>query len=158
MTNALGLGTGTHLSAYMSWQNAEHSRHRSGAYGGARVPRGLREGLPGSLPAYNKWLEAALAHRAGNATARVKTLMGFVLGFRHDHPVWDPATNRLVSAGRNDHQEYNMFQYKAIPAYVCQDTFVHHNKSATASPGTKAAMEVNSRLVNNKGARPGRQS
>jgi hypothetical protein len=28
MTNAEGLGTGTHMSAYMSWQNAEHSRHR----------------------------------------------------------------------------------------------------------------------------------
>lgn len=27
MTNADGLGTGTHMSAYLSWQNAEHSRH-----------------------------------------------------------------------------------------------------------------------------------
>ena len=158
MTNADGLGTGTHLSAYMSWQNAEHSRHRKN-YGGKAIPLNLRyDNLPGSLVEYNKWLENALAYRNGNVTARVMTLMGFIMGFKRDHPLWEPKANRFIHAGRNAHQEYNMFQYKSIPAYVCQDTFVYHDKSATASPLIKAAMEKNKRQVNNIGEIPGRQS
>jgi hypothetical protein len=51
-----------------------------------------------------------------------------------------------------------MFQLRHIPAYVCQDTFVFHNKSATASPLTRAAMEKNKLQVNKKGAKPGEQS
>ncbi len=51
-----------------------------------------------------------------------------------------------------------MFQLKNIPAYVCQDVFVFHNKSATASPVTRAAMERNKLQVNKKGAIPGVQS
>ena len=157
MTNADGLGTGTHLSAYMSWQNSEHSRHRP-LYGGMAIPKELRAGLPGTLVEYNKWLEAALAYRAGNVTQHVKTFMGFIMGFRHDHPLWDAATHRLISAGRNTHQEYNMFQYKTIRAYVCQDTFVYHDKSATSSPAIRAAMEKNKLQVNKKGQAPGQQS
>ncbi len=51
MTNAAGLGTGTHMSAYLSWQNAEHSRHRPN-YGGQSIPKELREGLPGTIVQY----------------------------------------------------------------------------------------------------------
>ncbi len=40
-----------------------------------------------------------------------------------------------------------MFQYKSIRAYVCQDVFVYHMKSATASPGTREAMEKNKMQV-----------
>ena len=55
-------------------------------------------------------------------------------------------------------QEYHMFQLRQIPAYVCQDTFIYHNKSATASPLTRAAMEANRAQVNKKGEEPGHQS
>jgi hypothetical protein len=77
---------------------------------------------------------------------------------RRDHPLHEPAANRFIHAGRNAHQEYNMFQLRHIPAYVCQDVFVFHNKSATASPLTRAAMEHNKLQVNKKGAIPGQQS
>ncbi len=42
--------------------------------------------------------------------------------------------------------------------YVCQDTFVYHDKSATASPEIRAAMEKNKLQVNKKGQAPGHQS
>ena len=87
MTNALGLGTGTHMSAYLSWQNAEHSRHVPN-YRGEDIPEALRyDHLPASLVEYNHWLEAALAYKHGDVASRVLTFMGFVMGFRHDHPV-----------------------------------------------------------------------
>ena len=157
MTNAEGLGTGTHLSAYMSWQNAEHSRHHK-KYGGMAIPAELRDGLPGTLVEYNKWLENALSYLEGDVGAQCMTFMGFIMGFRRDHPLHNPTTNLFIAAGRNAHQEYNMFQLRKIPAYVCQDTFVFHNKSATASPVTRAAMERNRLQVNKKGQEPGHQS
>ena len=43
-------------------------------------------------------------------------------------------------------------------SYVCQDTFVYHDKSATASPEIRAAMEKNKLQVNRKGEIPGTQS
>jgi hypothetical protein len=42
--------------------------------------------------------------------------------------------------------------------YVCQDTFVYHDKSATASPQIWAAMQKNKLQVNKKGEEPGHQS
>ncbi len=56
MTNAEGLGTGTHMSAYLSWQNAEHSRHYR-SYNRQIIPHALRDALPGSIVEYNHWLE-----------------------------------------------------------------------------------------------------
>ena len=64
----------------------------------------------------------------------------------------------MVKAGRNDHQEYGMFQMQKIPAYVCQDTFVYHDKTGSGSALIKAAMEKNMKLVNKKGGNPAEQS
>jgi hypothetical protein len=96
-------------------------------------------------PRYNHWLEDALAYKAGAVTEQVLTLMGFLMvsavgvtgrvytcihvctlptpcrvsqGFKKDHPLHEPGANRFIHAGRNAHQEYNMFQYRSIPAYV----------------------------------------
>jgi hypothetical protein len=157
MTNARGLGTGTHMSAYMSWQNAEHSRHRP-LYQDVPIPREITANLPESVVAYNKWLEDSLDYLDGNVTVRVKTLLGFAMGFKHDQPLHDPAANRFIHAGRNAHQEYNMFQMRNVPAYVCQDTFIYHDKLAAASPHIRAAMEKNMLQVNKKGQQPGHQS
>lgn len=157
MTNAEGLGTGTHMSAYMSWQNAEHSRHNPN-YGGLAIPKPLRDGLPGTIVEYNKWLEQALEYKSGETAYQCMTLMGFLMGFKRNHPLYEPAANRFIHAGRNAHQEYNMFQLRQIPAYVCQDTFVFHNKSATASAHIREAMLKNKLQVNKKGQLPGQQS
>jgi hypothetical protein len=51
-----------------------------------------------------------------------------------------------------------VFQLRQIPAYVCQDVFVFHNKSATASLHIRLAMEKNKLQVNKKGQVPGQQS
>ncbi len=51
-----------------------------------------------------------------------------------------------------------VFQLRQIPAYVCQDTFVFHNKSATASAHIREAMLKNKLQVNKKGQLPGQQS
>jgi hypothetical protein len=51
-----------------------------------------------------------------------------------------------------------MFQVGGIAAYVCPDTFVYHNKSATSSPEIWAAMQKNKLQVNRIGDVPGRQS
>ncbi len=109
MTNADGLGTGTHMSAYMSWQNAEHSRHRPN-YGDVEIPHSIRDHLPGSLVPYNTWLEEALQRTGVPSAKRVLTFMGFIMGFRKDYPLHEPAANRFIHAGRNAHQEYAMFQ------------------------------------------------
>jgi hypothetical protein len=51
-----------------------------------------------------------------------------------------------------------LLQLRNIPAFVCSDTFVYHNKSATASPHIRAAMEKNKLQVNYIGEIPGEQS
>jgi hypothetical protein len=121
MTDADGLGTGTHMSAYLSWQNAEHSRHFE-TYGGQKIPRALRMGIPDTIVEYNEWLESVFVAKPDAVTVRVKTLMGFIMGFKRDHPLHDPKTNRFIAAGRNAHQEYNMFQVggsRSCAALVC---------------------------------------
>ncbi len=55
-------------------------------------------------------------------------------------------------------QPLPVFQLRQIPAYVCQDVFVFHNKSATASLHIRLAMEKNKLQVNKKGQVPGQQS
>jgi hypothetical protein len=158
MTNAIGLGTGYHLSAYMSWQNAEHSRHMP-LYQGVKFPQEIAQRLPGSLDEYNQWLEDRLGYLHGNVTKHVTTLMGFMMCFRRDHPLHDPETNKFVSGGRNAHQEYYMFQIrKDIKAYMCHDVFVYHDKTASYSADTREAMMRNMKLTNKKGQATGLQS
>ena len=157
MTNALGLGTGTHMAAYLSWQNAEHSRHRP-LYGEVKLPSYLALNLPGSLVEYNYWLEDHLAGMQGNTTKRVKTLMGMFMGFRKDHPLHRPEDNRAIHGSRNIGQEYEMFQTQGVPAYVCHDVFVFHDKSATNNPHVLAAMAHNKAQVNKKDQVAGVQS
>jgi hypothetical protein len=71
------------------------------------VPKELCDGLPGTIVEYNRWLEDALAYKNGNVTVEVKTFMGFIMGFRKDHPLHEPETNRFIHAGRNAHQVHS---------------------------------------------------
>ena len=104
MTNAIGLGTGFHTAAYLSWQNCEHFRHKPLYQGKDRPPEELSQGLPGTLEPYNQWLEAELEYLGGHTERHVNTIMGFLIGFKRNPPMHDVRTNRFIWGGRNSHQ------------------------------------------------------
>lgn len=151
MTNAIGLGTGFHSAAYISWQNAEHSRHDA-LYQHQHLPEEYSSNLPESLVQYNQWLEDTLAYLGGHTEVKVTTLMGFMMGFRRDFPMHDAATNRFIWGGKNAHQEYYLFQTrKDVSAYVCHDVFIYHDKTSVSNPIIREAMLRNMQLTNKPG-------
>jgi hypothetical protein len=61
--------------------------------------------LTGTLIAYNTWLEENSERTASSGHAYPAPIfVGFLMGFRKDHPVYDAHKNLLMVAGVNLHQ------------------------------------------------------